>query len=466
MSAGLSATLATPAVWNAIGVGLVGCNGCFSSASTTTPAFQVERGSLVFAFLGYANALSGGAVRTAITDSLGDSYSLVVTTGLAENHTETLYVAGPIPINATVSVTANFSGGEDSNGGSVGVVDVAGAGQLFVDGVNDQSGSGVTASVSVSTSSSNDLLLLGLSGPAEDTPFAPTSGETPLDSINDTGAPSGTAVGFATYSSLETGASADLSAKLASSGVWNAIGVGIGACPDCASQGGTNTSPFSVAAGSSVFVFVGFVNAEIGGGEIGAITDTAGDSYFALSSTGFAENHSEELFVSEPIHAATTLAVSVTMTGGSTAMGCAVAAIDVVGSDSPAADGIVEQSADGAFASVTLTTGHANDLVLLGISGQQRDAPFAPTSGETLLDTTGNTTGPFEDGEGFGTFAAVETGNTISLSSTLANPAVWVAIAVGISEATSPSGATAAPGPNAAVANGLGLTLAPPTRES
>ncbi|MGD0587513.1 MAG: hypothetical protein ABSA63_01790 [Thermoplasmata archaeon] len=432
-SAELSATLAHSAVWNAIGVGLVGCDGCFAGASTTTAPFHIVGGSAVFVFVGYANSLSGGSVATSVTDSLGDSYSIIATTGLAQNHTEELYVAEAVPFNATVSVTVTFSDGARSNGGSVGVVDVTGSGTPFIDGVYHQSGFGDAASVSVSTNHSNDLLLLGLSGPAEDTAFAPTSGETLLDTINDTGAPAGTAVGFATYSYSETGGAAELSANLANPGVWNAIGVGIVACSDCASGGSTTTSPVSVAAGSSVFVFVGFVNPEIGGGDLAAITDSAGDSYSLVTSTGYAENHTESLFVSQPIATATTLTVSVTMSVGATTMGCAVAAVDVVESGTLTIDGVANESGDSGLASVTLVTDHANDFVLLGVSGQEKDAPFAPGSGETLLDTAGNTTGPFDDGMGFATFWAIENGTTSSLSATLENSAVWNAIAVGIS---------------------------------
>jgi hypothetical protein len=431
-SAGLSAALAHSAVWNAIGVGLVGCDGCFSGASTTTSPFNVVGGSALFVFLGYENSLSGGAATTSVTDSLRDTYSLIASTGFVENQTEELYVAEPIPFNATVSVTVTFSGGAYSNGGSVGVVDVTGSGMPFVDGVYHRSGSGDVASVLVSTNHSNDLLLLGLSGPAEDTPFAPTSGETLLDTGNDTGAPPGTAVGFATYSRSENGSASELSAGLANSGVWNAIGVGILACNDCSSGGSTTTSPLSVTAGSSVLVFVGFVNGEIGGSDVAAITDTVGDRYSTVTSTGYAENHTEDLFVSPAIAANTTLTVSVTMGGGATTMGCAVAAVDVMGSGSLTLDGVSTASGDGGLASVDLTTGHANDFVLLGVSGQEKDAPFAGASGETLLDTAGNTTGPFDDGEGFGTFSATEVGKGTSLSATLANPAVWSAIGVGV----------------------------------
>jgi len=464
-SAQLSADLANPAVWNGIGVGLVGCDGCFSSASTTTPSVQVAAGSTVFAFVGYPNALSGGATETSVTDSLGDFYTPVAATGFAENQSEELYESGPIPYNTTDSLTVSFSEGASSNGGSVGVVDVAGSGTPFVDAVYHQSGSGGTASVLVTTNHTNDLLLLGLSGPAGDTPFTAIGGGTLLDTINDTGAPPGTAVGFATYSYSEVGSNANLSAELAHPGVWNAIGVGILACNDCNSTGSTTTTPINVAAGSSLFVFVGYVNGLIGGGGIESVTDSSGDVFSVVGSTEFYVNHTEELLVGPALAASAALTVSVTVVGGATTMGAAVAVVDVVGSGTLSVDGSSSAAGDNGTAVLALATDHANDLVLFGVAGQEKDAPFAPGPGETLLDTAGNITGPFDDGMGFGTFYATPGSTTnVALSATLATPAVWAAIGVGIADLSLSLHAGTPASAHPVLVNELSLTAAPGLR--
>ncbi|HEY1198554.1 MAG TPA: hypothetical protein VGG32_07500 [Thermoplasmata archaeon] len=209
--------------------------------------------------------------------------------------------------------------------------------------------------------------------------------------------------------------------------------------------GPTTTTPLvNVLAGSAAYLFVGYVNPEIGGGVVSSITDTVGDTYSLVISTGYVQNHTQDLYVAEPIQQTTSLSVTVTFSGGATPMGGSVALVDVTGSGLPAVDAVYMQS--GAWtgtASVAVVTTHSNDLLLLGVSGMGRDAPFAPATGETLLDTSGNTSGPWEDGTGFGTFATTESGTGAFLSATLATPAEWTAIGVGIFVAPHPSLASA-----------------------
>jgi hypothetical protein len=214
----------------------------------------------------------------------------------------------------------------------------------------------------------------------------------------------------------------------------------------------------SVLAGSVVYLFVGYVNAEIGGGYVTSISDTAGDTYSIVTSTGYAQNHTEDLYISEPVPQNTTLTVSVSFYGGATTMGGSVAAVDVAGTGTPTVDGVYSESGVGGIASVGVQTNTSNDLLLLGASGQWKDAPSTPATRETLLDTGGNTAGPFEDGMGFGTFSATESGTAAGLGAQLNNSAVWNAIGVGIFIAPHP---TAAPAGSAAVpAFGVGTALA------
>ncbi|MGP8159482.1 MAG: hypothetical protein ACLPWO_07775 [Thermoplasmata archaeon] len=433
-----------------------------SGPTTTTPSMSVLAGSVVYLFVGYVNEMIGGGLVSSISDTASDSYSLVTSTGYTENHTEDLYVSEPVPQNTTLNVSVSFSGGVTTMGGSVAAVDVAGSGTPTVDGVNWESGVGGTASVAVHTNSSNDLLLLGVSGQQKDAPFVAASGETLLDTGDNTAGPFEDGMGLGTFSASEVGASAVLSAQLNNSAVWNAIGVGIIGCHGCSAAGATTTPAVSVLAGSAVYVFVGYVNTEIGGGYVSSITDTAGDSYVLVTSTGYAQNHTEDLYVAEPVFQNTMLNVSVSFSGGATKMGGSVAVVDVTGSGIPTVDGNNTASGVGKVASVGIATVHANDLLLLGVSGQQKDAPFVAASGgvtgETLLDTGDNTAGPFEDGMGFGTFSAFENGTVAGLSAQLNNSAVWNAIGVGIFVTPHP---TAAPAGFAALpAFGVGTTLA------
>ena len=426
--------------------------------TTTTPWMSVLAGSVVYLFVGYVNVEIGGGYVAAISDTAGDTYSYVTSTGFAQNHTEDLYLSGSIVQNTTLDVSVSFSGGVTTMGGSVAAVDVAGTGTPTVDGVYSGSGVGGAASVQVKTNTSDDLLLLGVSGQWKDAPFTPATGETLLDTGGNTAGPFEDGMGFGTFSASEVGTSAVLSAQLNNSAVWNAIGLGIVGCIDCSAGGTTTTPAVSVLAGSAVYVFVGYVNSEIGGGYASSITDTAGDSYALVTSTGYAQNHTEDLYVAEPILQNTTLNVSVSFSGGVTRMGGSVAVVDVTGSGITTVDGIDTASGVGQVAAAGVVNVHANDLLLLGVSGQQKDAPFVAASGETLLDTGDNTAGPFEDGMGFGTFSASETGNVTALSAQLNNSAVWNAIGVGIFVTPHP---TAAPAGSVAEPSsfGVGTTL-------
>lgn len=191
----------------------------------------------------------------------------------------------------------------------------------------------------------------------------------------------------------------------------------------------TTPPAVSVAAGGTVFLFVGFVNERIGGGAVSAVSDSLGDSYQLLATTGLAQNHTAELFESEPIAAHATLSASVTFIEGDTPQGGAVALVDVTGMAVDDASVYNASGPTGPTASLVVPT-VPHSLVLFFVSGQMKDTPFTPGAGETLLDTSNATSGPFGDGEGFATYAATATGTVIALTATLAHSAVWNAIAV------------------------------------
>jgi hypothetical protein len=195
----------------------------------------------------------------------------------------------------------------------------------------------------------------------------------------------------------------------------------------------TTTGKFSVAAGSDIFVFVGYINGLIGGGRVTAISDTAGNSYYLVASTGFADNHTQKLYIATDVAAASGLTVSVTFGHGDTVQGGSVAAIDVVG----AAGGRtidVQKMFHGTkdFGYAALDTSATGNLYLIGVSGQAKIANVTAGYHERLLNTAGADAGPFQDGEGFGTmWTSGETG-VFAVGFGTQNAAVWSAIVVGI----------------------------------
>jgi hypothetical protein len=234
--------------------------------------------------------------------------------------------------------------------------------------------------------------------------------------------------GFATGWSPHSGATGVSTARLGNStgASVHSSAWGISAGPK------TTTGAFNVAAGSDVFVFVGYINARIGGGTISKITDSSGNVYRLLSTTGFADNHTQTLFMAKNVAAASALKVSVTFSGGATTQGGSVAAIDVTGQAGIPID--VKGTSHGAkdIGSVALDTGTSGDLFLVGVSGQAKIANVTAGNGEILLNTAGADAGPFTDGEGFGTmYTSGETG-LFGLAFGLQNSAAWAAIAVGI----------------------------------
>jgi hypothetical protein len=215
--------------------------------------------------------------------------------------------------------------------------------------------------------------------------------------------------------------------------VWNAIAVAIyGALT--LNGGITATPTMTVVAQSEIYVFVGWVNSRAFGGSVASVTDSAGDAYSLVFSTGEVQNRTEALYAAGPLTQSTSLNVSATFAGGVTAMGGSVAAIDVV----PESGTIlidtssVQSSGWGGFASVNFSIPHLHDLLLFGVVGMGLAAPFAPGTVEATLDTGRNVTGPYDYDLGYATFSQVASGLTANLSAVLAAPAEWAAMGVAL----------------------------------
>jgi hypothetical protein len=235
----------------------------------------------------------------------------------------------------------------------------------------------------------------------------------------------GFAAGAATHSEPDLAPTVAVEVNTSGLGV-HSHGWGISSGPT------TTTGKFNVAAGSDIFVFIGYINAIIGGGVISSITDTSGNVYHLVASTGLADNHTQTLYVAKDVGAASHLKVSVTFAGGDTTMGGSVAAIDVVGAASSPIDVKAKGHGVHDLGSVTLSTTSVGDLFLIGVSGQAKIANVTAGYQEQLINTAGADAGPFQDGEGFGTmWASGETGD-FAFAFGLQNAAVWSAIVVGI----------------------------------
>jgi hypothetical protein len=185
--------------------------------------------------------------------------------------------------------------------------------------------------------------------------------------------------------------------------------------------------------GSDLFVFVGYINSLIGGGTISSVSDSLGNTFVLIATTGFSENHTEAVYLASNLTASNRMTVTVAFSGGATTQGGSVAAIDVAGTSTSHVNLKAQHSGVGLVASIVTHTGHTGDLFLFGVSGQSKDANFTAGYHEHLLNTAGADAGPFTDGEGFGTFS--ETGPTglFGMEAGLANSAVWDAVLIGIS---------------------------------
>jgi hypothetical protein len=196
----------------------------------------------------------------------------------------------------------------------------------------------------------------------------------------------------------------------------------------------TSTGKFDVAAGSDIFVFVGYINGIIGGGRITAVNDSAGNSYHLVATTGLVNNHTQTLYMAKDVAAASGVRVSATFGYGDTVQGGSVAAIDVVGTaGSHPID--VKKMFHGTkdFGYTALDTNATGNLYLIGVSGQAKIANVTAGYHERLLNTAGADAGPFEDGEGFGTMTTSGETGVFAVGFGMENAAVWSAIVVGIS---------------------------------
>ncbi len=194
----------------------------------------------------------------------------------------------------------------------------------------------------------------------------------------------------------------------------------------------TTTPGFGAPSGSTLFVFVGYVNQEIGGGYISSISDSKRDAFWLVTSTDDAQNHTEVLYEAHHSGASVPhLTVTVRFKGGDTAMGGAVAAIDVVGAPTSGTNqSYAATGGSGTHASVPVGGSVKSDLFLLGVMGQARAAAMTAGAHEHLFETAGATAGPFEDGMSYGIFSSTDRSGAFNLTATLNGSSVWDGVGI------------------------------------
>ncbi len=194
----------------------------------------------------------------------------------------------------------------------------------------------------------------------------------------------------------------------------------------------TTTPGFGAPSGSTLFVFVGYVNQEIGGGYISSITDSKRDAFWLVTSTDDDQNHTEVLYEAHHSGASVPhLTVTVRFKGGDTVMGGAVAAIDVVGAPTSGTNqSYAATGGSGTHASVPVGGSVKSDLFLLGVMGQARAAAMTAGAHEHLFETAGATAGPFEDGMSYGIFSSTDRSGAFNLTATLNGSSVWDGVGI------------------------------------
>lgn len=220
----------------------------------------------------------------------------------------------------------------------------------------------------------------------------------------------------------------------------------------------TTTPGFGAPSGSRLFVFVGYVNQEIGGGYISSITDSKRDAFWLVTSTDDVQNHTEVLYEAEHSGVSTShLTVTVRFKGGDTMMGGAVAAVDVVGAPVSGTNQSYEATGgSGTHASVPVGSSVRSDLFVLGVMGQARAAAMTAGAHEHLYETAGATAGPFEDGMSYGIFSSTDRSGAFNLTATLNGSSVWDGVGIVI-----PTAAIVTGGPSEAMPVLGGLAAAP-----
>jgi len=192
--------------------------------TVTTPVLPAPAGSLVVVFVSYCNYEVGGGYPSFVTDSLGDYYTLYLSTNFDLNHTEALYV-GVVSAGTALTVSVTFAAGEAPMGGSVAAVDLSNATIGTIDAVDANYGVAGPANVTFTTAHSGDLVLFGAAGRGASGPYSASAGETLLDTGTGTAGPFEDGVGYGTFEEVASSSMITASANLNTPTYWEAIGI-------------------------------------------------------------------------------------------------------------------------------------------------------------------------------------------------------------------------------------------------
>lgn len=200
-------------------------------------------------------------------------------------------------------------------------------------------------------------------------------------------------------------------------------------------QSTVTTPPVGAPSYDVVIVFVSYVNGEIGGGSLQVIQDSASDYYFLLDSTGYALNHTEDLYATSVATTQAALTVSVTFSGGATAQGGSVAVAVVANVNLSSIDALAENTGTSGMASVSMTAKHNSDLVLFGVAGRLYSGPYSAGPGELVLNSGGGTAGPYTDGIAYGIYESSSSSLAVTPTAGLNLTTYWEAIGLALTPA-------------------------------
>ena len=194
------------------------------------------------------------------------------------------------------------------------------------------------------------------------------------------------------------------------------------------------THSISVTPGSTLLVFVGWVGESIGGPSQSAVCDSSGDTFLLQTSTSvFASNHSQAMFVAFDVAGGTAVSFAGSLTDSDASAGGVLSVVDLTSSAELSLDSLLighnEGYSDAATVNLTAAT---PSFLVVSVTGQGDGGPYTAFASETLVATNGYyDTGPWGDGEAFGTMVGVaSSGPVASGAYVTAGPYVWNAIAL------------------------------------
>jgi hypothetical protein len=193
------------------------------------------------------------------------------------------------------------------------------------------------------------------------------------------------------------------------------------------------THPMWVAPDSTLLVFVGWIGGSIGGPFQVSVCDSSGDSFFLQTSTSvISSNHSQAMFLAFDAHGGSTVSFAANFSDTDASAGGVVSVVDLSSAAALSLNDLVIGDTEGYTDSATVNlSATTTSFLVLSVTGQGNAAPYTTIGSEMLLASNGYyDTGPWGDGESFGTMVGTTSSGTVAPGAHLAGVYVWNAIAV------------------------------------